>query len=94
MLELVIWTLILFGVCMTTTKSKIFLNSRNYLSAELRVLEDLVNCPICVSFWVALPMSFWYSPTGFALTDGILALGVTWILVPIVWALALKDKNF
>jgi hypothetical protein len=80
---------------MLVSKSLIFRWLRNLLSNS-RSFGNLIECPICLSFWVALVMGLResYSPTGSCLDDGCLAMGVTWILYSFCWGMALKDDRF
>jgi hypothetical protein len=60
---LIIWFIVGFGITTIITKSDIFEPLRNYLdnggeSVKSNFWGILINCPMCVGFWIGIIQSF------------------------------------
>ena len=103
MLNLLLFSLIAFGLTTIITISKIGHFWRQLAEKTHKKLGELFRCPMCMGFWVGLALSFWISPTAQLfyntnilrqlLLDGILGSSVSWLLYCVTWKLALKDHE-
>jgi len=91
---MITWILIMLGITLTASRASITWDIRKWMLRKSTFRGELVHCPMCVSFWVGMSLSFFSSPTGFVMLDGFFAVGVTWIVYSIIWFLALKDEDF
>lgn len=55
------------GITIILTQSSIFESLRNKVSKGSELLEELVNCPMCVGFWVGFVLHFVGSITGLSI---------------------------
>jgi hypothetical protein len=93
-MELLIWTLVSFGITFSVTHGKIFANMRKNAAEESQKLGELLHCPMCLGFWVGMLLSVaWKSITGNFILDGFLSLSTCWLLFTVSWALALHDDR-
>ena len=93
MLDLLLFSLVAFGLTTIITISKIGYSWRELAEKTHKKLGELFRCPMCMGFWVGMALSFWISPTGLIFLDGILGSSVSWLLYCVTWRLALKDHE-
>ena len=95
MLDLYLWTFIVFGITIIITTSKAIFPLRHLLKNKAPFIGELLSCPLCFAFWVSIFVSyFWYSPTNNILLDCFYGSGTTHLLYCITWKLALFDDRF
>ena len=79
---------------MSISKSSLLERVRLKTEMQSELMGKLINCPMCVSFWVGMAITPVYSPTGFFLSDAFMAVGAVWVLYSFVWGLAVHDESF
>lgn len=91
MIELLIFICICWGLTNIISKGKIFEPMRDFLELipGFSFLANLINCPMCLGFWIGLGVSYYiYSPTQhflafdsyFYVADGCVASGIIWVV--------------
>jgi hypothetical protein len=94
-LDVIIWSLVSFGITITVTQSYIFEKVRNAIQKVSAFLGKLIHCPMCFSFWVGMLLTVLWKPlTNCILLDGFFSVGINLLLYSIVWKLAFSDDNF
>ena len=93
MLDLILFSLVAFGLTNIITISKIGLRWRDLAEKVHPKLGELFRCPMCMGFWVGLGLSFWKSPTDLMILDAILGSAAAWLIYCITWKLALRDHE-
>jgi len=94
-LDIIVWSLVSFGITITVTQSYIFAKIRSALEKKSAFLGKLIHCPMCFSFWVGLLLTLLWQPiTDYILLDGFYSVGINVLLYSLVWKLAYSDDNF
>ena len=50
--------LITIGICYVLSESNLFIKQREWLASKHKLLGELIYCPICLSFWVGLVLTW------------------------------------
>jgi hypothetical protein len=94
------WALVVYGVTLAITGSRIAKPFRDWLTCRSSEAGLFVGCPMCVGFWVGFGSSFvlpeicpvhgasWYVE---ALGNGFASLALCWILHVVLTKLGAED---
>lgn len=82
MVDLIIFLLIVYGVCHVVVESEIFRYIRERITNKY--LNYLINCMTCFSFWVGSITSIFIPITGLPLVDGLISMGAMNIIQKII----------
>ncbi len=90
-MNLLCWMLVSFGMTTIITLSKLFEPIRVRIKEKNNFFGEMVNCNLCMGFWVGLILSStYYSPTGNMFFDACLSSAACWFLYCITWFMALR----
>lgn len=80
MSDLVIFSLVVYGITTAIVQSKIIKPFREFFKSRSKWIYSLLTCMMCTGFWVSLGVSFFIPVTDYHIFDGFLGLGVIWLL--------------
>lgn len=55
---MIIKILATIGICYVISESNLFTTQREWIASKHRLLGELIYCPICLSLWIALLLTF------------------------------------
>jgi hypothetical protein len=74
--NIVIFTLTVIGLSYIINKSYLFEKVRNF--KKIKIVNKLLNCSMCSSFWIGLFIHF-IIPVSYIIIDPIIAVGIIYI---------------
>lgn len=73
-----------FAVCvisMTISSAVIFERVRKFIGSKNQFLNELIRCPYCTSFWVAIPFTLIYKLTLVNSSFYFVDLAISWFVI-------------
>ena len=94
MVTIILWSFIAYGMTTIIVYGSIFENFRNFLENRIKILYQLVSCPLCTSTWVGFFLSiclggltneiFEINRVLSVFFDGMFTAGIVWAINSII----------